>query len=345
MLHSVFAWFSPPSRLSLLFLSSLAGATLICARHRPRGLIASRSKQALGLLSNVPETGNGDATAASPQVAASAAQADVLRAAWSADEELAAFAARSGEHTHKRVTYADGDLKLHGYLVWASGGELNDTSRLRPGILLVHTAVGPHDLFLFWRAEALASRGYVVLIVDMFGDARGEGWNSEWAGPRRIAFAEDPPLMAHRMLIAMKTLTDSPLVDPTRVAALGFCFGGRAVLDLLRADPEGLRAIVSFHGILNANPLSPGVERIRARALLCHAQADPFVPSEAMNACLSQLSKAGCKWDLQMFGGGVVHAFTNPAQGLNEKPQFNYDEHAARASWQAAKVFLHEALA
>ena len=256
---------------------------------------------------------------------------------------LVEFAGKGGSHTLERVTYRDGATSFHGALISASGGSLRSDSP-RPGVLLVHTAVGPHDLFLLWRAHHLAARGYVVLIADALGDDRGAGWDAEWAGPRRAVYVDDRPLLARRMLLAMRTLAASPTVDPSRIAAVGFCFGGRAALDLLRADPDGLRAVVSFHGILDANPMPAGVARIRARALLCHAQEDPFVPPEACLACLAQLSAAGCKWDLQAFGGGVLHAFTNPAQRLNEKPQFDYDEHAAGASWAAAVLFLHEAL-
>ena len=63
---------------------------------------------------------------------------------------------------------------------------------------------------------------------------------------------------------------------------------------------------------------------------------------EALASCLAQLRSAGCRWDLQVFGGGVVHAFSNPAQSLNAKPEFDFDEHSARASWQAALLFLEE---
>lgn len=286
-------------------------------------------------------TGMGAGTLDSPRVAASDAQAEVLRAAWAADTELA-------QHEHLAITsvpstYYDGDTPLFGRLVWSKGK--NVTARERPGILLVHTAVGPSDLFLLWRAEALASYGYVVLIVDCFGDDCGRGWDPSWATHVRQALADDRSMLARRMRLAMETLSASPLVDVRRIAALGYCFGGRAVLDLLRTDPEGLRAVVSFHGLVDALPVAPGVASLRARVLLCHADADPYVPPEALSACLSQLSRLRAHWQLLSFGGGTLHGFTNPAQALNEKPQFAYDAHAARASWVAAKHFLEEALA
>ena len=139
-------------------------------------------------------------------------------------------------------------------------------------------------------------------------------------------------------------LAASPMVDAANIAAMGYCFGGRAVLDLLRTDPEGLRGVASFHGILDDNPLPPSVTSLRARALICHADNDPFVSPEDLAALLGQLRAAGCRWELQMFGGSVLHGFTNPAQALNDKPQFDYDEHSATAAWAAARVFLGDVL-
>ena len=332
-----------PQRISLLLGAAalgVAGAAALAVRTRLRTVAMAAQR------------GQGSSTTVRPRVAASEAQADVLYRAWESDAELAAFRTKGGRHRHEALVYSDDDgLALYGRLAWATGGGLS-LGGTRPGILLVHTAVGPHDLFLHWRAQCLAAQGYVVLIVDCFGDDRGAGWEPTWAAPRRQAFVDDRPLLTHRMQLAMAELVGAsscvagaPAVDPSRVGAVGFCFGGRAVLDLLRADPDGLRAVVSFHGILDDNPLSAGVSALRARALICHADNDPFVPPEALAALLRQLRAAGCIFDLQMFGGAAVrHGFTNPAQALNERPQFGYDERAARASWESASLFLQEAL-
>ena len=290
--------------------------------------------------------GMGAGTIASPRVAASDAQAEVLRAAWSADDELAALASRGRTIVNKACTYHDADLALHGRLVWTEDAE---SGTPRPGVLLVHTAVGPSDLFMLWRAEALASRGYVVLIADCLGDDRGSGWDAAWAVPRRQELMDDRSMLARRVRLGMDALVraashEAPPVDAARIAAVGYCFGGRAVLDLMRTDPEGLVGVVSFHGILDAHPAPRGVTSLRARVLLCHADADPFVPPPALSACLGQLSELGARYQLLAFGGGTLHGFTNPAQALNERKEFDYDEHAARASWAAAKLFLEDAL-
>ena len=81
------------------------------------------------------------------------------------------------------------------------------------------------------------------------------------------------------------------------------------------------------------------------RAFIATAHKDPFVPRASVDIFLQQLEEAGVEWELQVFGGDALHAFTNPAQAINEKPQFAYDEKAARASWRAADVFLQDIFA
>jgi dienelactone hydrolase len=294
------------------------------------------------------------------QAAATPAQAEILNAAWAADDEISAFSGTLLAEPHV-ITAPDG-LEMHGALAWAVGGGLIENTP-RPGVLLVHTAVGPHDLFLRWRAQALATRGYVVLIADLLGDAHGEGWDPSWAGPRRAAYTGDGRVkLQQRTRYALDALAASPLVDGKRLAALGYCFGGRAVLDVLKAEGpqlEGLLAVASFHGIAD-DYVAPAAaaaaapppatsdnathRQVAARALLSHAEADPFVPRAQLDACLAVLNERGCRFELQIFGsaGGAKHAFTNPAQALNENPSFGYDARADRAAWAAAKELLAE---
>lgn len=227
-------------------------------------------------------------------------------------------------------------VKLYGRLVWAEGARAGER---RPGVLLVHTAVGPRDLFLFWRAEALAALGYVVLIADCLGDQCGKGWDPEWTIPVRERLMADRHLLRQRMVDAFETLAASDRVDSTMIAACGYCFGGRAVLDLAKADPNGLQLVVSFHGVVDAEPPPAGVERIRSRVLLFHGDADPFVPADTLSASVQQLRDLHAPFELHAYGG-VKHGFTNPAQDLNPSPAFAYNVVAADSSWHMTKHAL-----
>lgn len=268
----------------------------------------------------------------------------ILESAWRQDEELARF---SGRHFAEPLVQTAHGLEMHHALAWTEGGGLPDGPR--PGLLLLHTAVGPHDLWMRWRAQSLAARGYVVLIADLLGDPDGRGWDPAFGGPARQAYVDDRPLLLKRTEAALAALAASPRVDASKLAAAGWCFGGRAVADLIRSSRpgDGLRGVLSFHGILDgyeppayAAAKASGTLRIDARAFIATANADPFVPRASVDAFLSQLDSAGVDWELQVFGGDALHAFTNPAQAINEKPQFAYDEKAAKASWRAAEGFL-----
>jgi dienelactone hydrolase len=293
-------------------------------------------------------------TALSPETA------EIIGRAWEEDKELRAFLASGGSLHSKPHIYADeSGGQVHTAIVWAANGTAQASS-LRPGVLLVHTAVGPQDLFLRWTAQRLAREGYAVLIADLLGDPHGDGWDPMWAVPRRQAYAENRSLLGRRTRLAMEQLAAHPLVDASRIAAVGYCFGGRAVLDLLKLRPPGLRAVVSFHGVLDdytppASDLRIGIGSTRgadeeaavARALICHADADPFTRKPMLEALLAQLTALGSVWELQLFGEahGARHGFTNPAQSLNTNPAFSYDDRAARHSWTTAKEFLSDALA
>jgi len=278
----------------------------------------------------------GEGTAALPRVAPDEQRARAVLDAWEADADILAARARGVRLLSEPCVYGD-DPKLHGRFVWAEEAQ---SVGPRPGVLLVHTAVGPHDLFLHWRAESLASLGYVVLIADCLGDATGKGWEPAWCVPTRAVLMADRSILTRRMLDALSTLAASDLVDGARLAACGFCFGGRAVLDLARADPTGLRLVASFHGVVDAEPPPPGVTSVRAAALLFHGDADPFVPASVLRECTAQLRALGCRFELHAFGG-VRHGFTNPAQDLNpNREAFAYDARAAESSWQMTKLAL-----
>ena len=214
----------------------------------------------------------GAGTAESPRVARDAAWAAAVTQAWRSDEDINASLQRGDSHHRRPLTYRDQDGEpYYGELFWAEPSATPDASHAaRPGVVLVHTAVGPRDLMLSWRAQSLAALGYVVLVADLLGDETGAAWEAEWAAPRRAPLVEDRDLSRRRMRLALDTLCApesngvpaAPKVDAARLAALGYCFGGRCVLDLARAGAAaGVRGVVSFHGVLDDAPLAAACRR------------------------------------------------------------------------------------
>jgi dienelactone hydrolase len=153
-------------------------------------------------------------------------------------------------------------------------------------------------------------------------------------------FMADRGHLQARMLAALASVKALPEVDPDRVAAMGFCFGGLCVLDLARTGAE-LRGVVSFHGLF-LPPAGVTPRPIRAKVLALHGYDDPMVPPEQVTALAQELTAAGADWQIHMYGK-TVHAFTNPAA---DDPSFGtvYNATADERSWQTLRTFLDEVL-
>ena len=213
-----------------------------------------------------------------------------------------------------------------------------------PGVVLFHTAAGPRDLFLSWKAEVLAARGCCVLVADLFGDANGDGWDGAWAAAPR-AELRDPAVLLDRAAAAVTALRALEPVDGSKCACLGWCLGGRAAAALAAASPEGLKAAVSFHGVFDAAVVEAAAagrkDAPSCALLILSGSDDPFVPD--LDGAVAALAAAGVPYETHVYGG-AKHGFTNPAQALNDNAAFAYDDKAATGAWALAEQALVAAL-
>lgn len=233
-----------------------------------------------------------------------------------------------------RVEYRDGELVCEGFAAQLAG------DGKRPVVLIFHAWSGESSVERA-KAEELARQGYVGFAVDLYGKGvRGDllGDNSHLMGP----LASDRGLLARRIEAAVEAARRLPGADPERIGAIGYCFGGLCALDLARHALPGVRAVVSFHGILQAPP-KPPAKRITAEVLVLHGYDDPTAPPQDVVALGSELTAAGATWELVAYGR-TKHAFS--FEGA-QKPELGllYDARAARRSWRTALEFLGEALA
>ena len=236
------------------------------------------------------------------------------------------------------ISYEQGGVKLEGYLAYD-----DSTKGQRPGVLVVPEWWGLND-YIKSRAEQLAGMGYVAFAADMYGTGVTT-MDPKKAGELAGQFY-GKPLMAERAQAGLDQLLKSGFVNPQKVAAIGFCFGG-ATCQALAYSGAPLAGIVSFHGSLIPASAEAATKN-KAKFLICHGAIDPFVNPEAIVAFKKSLDDGHLDYQFISYAN-AVHAFTNPgadavraATGLNG---IGYNEAAARRSWQHMKLFFDEIFA
>ena len=235
------------------------------------------------------------------------------------------------------LSYTCEEQRFTGHLAY----DASHSSR-RPAILVVPTWMGL-NAFARNKAEALTQDGYVGYAVDLFGDSK-EATSPDEARKLITPLVADRHLIRKRLRAALEAIRSFSLVEPTQVAAIGFCFGGMCVLELAKSGCE-LPAVVSFHASLGAPsglPMKP-VEtamRIPASILLLHGYRDALAPEHELLKLQKELDERNVDWQVHIYGE-AMHAFTNPKTHLPEH-SLQYDEKAAHRAWRAMQNFLTE---
>lgn len=229
------------------------------------------------------------------------------------------------------IEYPHNGTTLEGMLVWDDA-----VAGPRPAVAISHTWAG-RSPFEEGRARELAGLGYVGFAIDMYGKGR-RGETPEQNTALMSPLMEDRPLLQQRIAAAVSVLRQQDEVDPARVAAMGFCFGGLCVLDLARSGSDVL-GVVSFHGLFGA-PGNTAGNKISTRVLCLHGYDDPMAQPASMLALADELTAAGANWQVHAYGN-TVHAFTNPAAN-NPGMGTVYSADADRRSRLALQNFLEE---
>lgn len=229
------------------------------------------------------------------------------------------------------VAYRHGDTPLEGHLAYD-----DSIPGPRPAVLIVHQWKGLGD-YEKKRAEMLARLGYVAFAVDIYGKGIRPATPAE-ASAEAGKYKNDRALLRARVTAGLEALRKQQRVDPQRMAAIGYCFGGTTVLELARSGAD-LAGVVSFHGALDS-PRPEDGRNIKCKVLALHGADDPFVPAKDIAAFEEEMRTAGVDWQLIQYGG-AVHSFTDwNADGSVKGAQYN--ERADKRSWQDMKQFFDE---
>ncbi len=225
------------------------------------------------------------------------------------------------------------DAVMRGYLAF----DVANAGR-RPGVLVFHEGLGLGD-FVMARARMLAELGYVALAADMFGERR-QARNLQEVAKLVGELRGEPETLRGRGRAALAALADLPQVDTSRMAAIGFCFGGSVVLELAR-DGADLKAAVSFHGVLTTRtPAVPG--RVKASVLVLTGADDPLAPPEQVAAFEAEMRAAEVRdWQVISYGN-TLHGFTNPAADGSMLRTALYSAQADRRSWASMQSLFDE---
>ena len=208
-----------------------------------------------------------------------------------------------------------------------------------PAVIVAHTWAG-RDRFVEQKAELLASMGYLGFALDMYGDGI-TGSSNEENSARMQPLLDNREELAQRVSAAYECVKEIPGVDQSRIAIIGYCFGGLVSLDLARTGVD-LKGSASFHGFLNC-PAELQRKPICAKILAMHGMQDPMVGDDQLESFYREMNEKNVDWQLHIYGTSM-HSFTNP---LADNPDFGtvYSREADRRSWALLTDFLEEVFA
>lgn len=209
----------------------------------------------------------------------------------------------------------------------------------KPGVLVFPEAYGLNKHALS-RAEKLAGLGYAALACDLHGEALVVEDLGVSIGMLDGLYA-DPSRTRARAVGGLRVLAERAEVDSTRIAAIGFCFGGTMALELARSGAD-IKAVVGFHsGLATVAPKSDA-KAIKARILVCIGGDDPFIPPVQRGDFEAEMRGGYVDWQMHVYGG-TVHSFTNSSAANAKRPEaVRYNPDADRRSWLSMQQLFAE---
>lgn len=230
------------------------------------------------------------------------------------------------------VEYRDGDVILEAYVAYDES-----ITGKRPCVLVAHDWSGRRD-YACAGAERMAEMGYVGFALDVYGKGVfGKDGDTEGNSALMMPFVNNRALLRRRMSAALTAAQSLSQVDDSNMAAIGYCFGGMAVLELARSGAL-VKGVCSIHGLLGQGNVANN--DVLAKVLCLHGHEDPMVSPEQLLAFEQEMTDAGVDWQVHVYGS-TKHAFTNPAAN---NPDFGtvYSQTATRRADQALANFFNE---
>jgi dienelactone hydrolase len=234
----------------------------------------------------------------------------------------------------REISYSVGDRSLTGYLA------VPDGAGKRAGVLVCHQGNGVTD-HTRERARMIAEEGHIAFALDMYGET---ATSREQAMTLLQGMTGNPEELRRRALSGLAVLKEQANVDMSRLAAIGYCFGGAVVLELARSALD-LKCVVAFHPGMSgpvALPEKDDRKIARCKVMVCAGADDPLIPDSARAKFATLMNAAGADWQFLSYGG-AAHSFTDRSVDAMNMPGFKYDARTDRRSWAAMKDLFAEA--
>ncbi len=232
------------------------------------------------------------------------------------------------------IEYDYEGTKLKGFLAYDDA-----LKGKQPGVLVVHEWWGLND-YAKERAKELAKLGYVAFCPDMYGDGKTVDHPQD-AGKMATTVRSNVKTWQGRAMAGLKQLTAQPQVDSSKLAAIGYCFGGSTALELAYTGAD-LKAVATFHAALPA-PTEEQAKAIKAKVLICHGADDKFISDESIAKFKEMLGKAHVKLDFESYPH-AVHSFTVKEADVRKLPGMAYNKEADEKSWMQMKELFKATL-
>ncbi|KAF3362351.1 hypothetical protein PHSC3_001083 [Chlamydiales bacterium STE3] len=236
----------------------------------------------------------------------------------------------------EKVNYRVDGVTCQGHLAY-------EDQKKRPAILIAHAWRGQEKVFQE-LAKKFAKEGYVGFAADVYGNARVAD-NNDAALSLMMPLFMDRAVLRARILAAFEQVARLPFVDQNRIAAVGFCFGGLTVIELLRSGAQ-VKGVVSFHGIYATHmgdqhaKIVPNAKKMHGALLVLHGNRDPLVSQEDLLNLQSEMTNAEINWELNIYSQ-AAHAFTNTKEHDINTGMY-YEPIAASRSFKAMYSFFEE---
>lgn len=243
---------------------------------------------------------------------------------------------QNSDHMHtEKLTYVHDTVNCHGFIAY------DETIDYKRPVVLVAPAWRGQDDFARERAKELSLMGFVGFAIDIYGE--GKCVSDEEAPEAMKPFWLDRLLLQKRAAAALDYIRKHPKVDPNRIGAIGFCFGGLTVYELFRSGAD-VKGVVCFHGVFDnemegykakTTPVSP---KTIGKLLILHGDKDPMVSDQDLQRVKQEMTEAGIDWQLHIFGS-AMHAFTNPLANDPNKGTV-YNKLSAKRAWHLMRDFF-----